>query len=69
VIITPAVPNGHCEWNYFWNVVFRSKKKGRGFRIITKDTFVLQLQEHMERPQLPSILGHILYESGADTAL
>jgi hypothetical protein len=34
-----------------WNVVFRSKK-GRGFRIITKDTFVLQLQEHMERPQL-----------------
>jgi hypothetical protein len=51
VIITPAVPNGHCEWNYFVERGFRSKK-GRGFRIITKDTFVLQLQEHMERPQL-----------------
>jgi UDP-N-acetylmuramate--alanine ligase len=38
------------------NELFRgtwfSGQKGRGFRIITKDTFVLQLQEHMERPQL-----------------
>jgi hypothetical protein len=48
VIITPAVPNGHSEWNYF---VELQVKKGRGFRIITKDTFVLQLQEHMERQQ------------------
>jgi hypothetical protein len=31
---------------------FQVKKKGRGFRDNNKDTFVLQLQEHMERPQL-----------------
>jgi UDP-N-acetylmuramate--alanine ligase len=41
VIITPAVPNGHSEWNYFVERGFQVKKKGRGFRIITKDTFVV----------------------------
>jgi UDP-N-acetylmuramate--alanine ligase len=52
-----------------WNVVFRSKKRAEVLGIITKDTFVLQLQEHMERDHNTSILGHILYESGADVTI
>jgi hypothetical protein len=30
---------------------FSGKKRAEVLGIITKDTFVLQLQEHMERPQ------------------
>jgi UDP-N-acetylmuramate--alanine ligase len=44
---------------------YNIKKRAEVLGIITKDTFVLLSGTHA-RKQQPSILGHILYESGAD---
>ena len=39
VIITPAVPITHSEWNYFIERNFNIKKRAEVLGIITKDTF------------------------------
>jgi UDP-N-acetylmuramate--alanine ligase len=68
VIITPAVSK-HSEWNYFIEREYNIKKELRSRDNNNKDTFVLLLRERTEKTT-SSILGHILYESGADvTAL
>jgi UDP-N-acetylmuramate--alanine ligase len=39
VIITPAVPSTHSEWNYFMEREYNIKKRAEVLGIITKDTF------------------------------
>ena len=39
VIITPAVPKSHLEWNYFLAQNYEVKKRAEVLGIITKDTF------------------------------
>jgi UDP-N-acetylmuramate--alanine ligase len=39
VIITPAVPKTHSEWNYFVEQRYNIKKRAEVLGIITKDTF------------------------------
>jgi UDP-N-acetylmuramate--alanine ligase len=64
VIITPAVPSTfRVELFYGANTMKRAEVLG----IITKDTFVLLSRERTEKTT-SSILGHILYESGADAS-
>lgn len=66
VIITPAVPRTHSEWNYFVERDFNIKKRAEVLGIITKDTFCFAVAGTHGKTTTSSILGHILYQSGAD---
>ena len=66
VIITPAVPKFHSEWNYFLERDFEVKKRAEVLGIITKDTFCLAVAGTHGKTTTSAILGHILYKSGAD---
>lgn len=66
VIITPAVPKSHSEWNYFLDKGYVVKKRAEVLGIITKDTFCFAVAGTHGKTTTSSILGHILYESGAD---
>ena len=39
VVITPAVPQSHSQWNYFLEREFVVKKRAEVLGLITKDTF------------------------------
>lgn len=66
VIITPAVPRSHSEWNYFLERDFEVKKRSEVLGIITKDTFCFAVAGTHGKTTTSGILGHVLYESGVD---
>ena len=66
VIVTPAVPVSHSEWNYFKEREYVVKKRAEVLGLITKDTFCFAVAGTHGKTTTSGILGHILYESGAD---
>jgi UDP-N-acetylmuramate--alanine ligase len=66
VIITPAVPKDHSEWNYFFKEGFDVKKRAEVLGLITKDTFCFAVAGTHGKTTTSSILGHILFQSGVD---
>lgn len=66
VIVTPAVPVSHSEWNYFIEREYNIKKRAEVLGIITKDTYCFAVAGTHGKTTTSSILGHVLYESGVD---
>ncbi len=66
VVVTPAVPKEHFEWNYFLKNGFVVKKRAEVLGIITKGTFCFAVAGTHGKTTTSSILGHILYQSGVD---
>src|SRR5690554_54410 len=66
VVITPAVPKSHSEWNYFIDNGFEIKKRSEVLGLITKDTYCFAVAGTHGKTTTSSILGHILYQSGVD---
>lgn len=66
VIITPAVPTHHSEWNFFLERGYEIKKRAEVLGIITKDTFCFAVAGTHGKTTTSSILGHILFQSGVD---
>lgn len=66
VVITPAVPKAHLQWNYFLNNNFEVKKRAEVLGLITKNTFCFAVAGTHGKTTTSSILAHILYQSGVD---
>lgn len=66
VVVTPAVPKTHMQWNYFLDNGFVVKKRAEVLGIITKDTYCFAVAGTHGKTTTSSILGHVLYESGLD---
>ena len=66
IIITPAVPITHSEWNYFIERDYVIKKRAEVLGLITKDTFCFAVAGTHGKTTTSGILGHIMYETGAD---
>ena len=66
VLITPAIPTTHSQWNYFLEREFVVKKRAEVLGLITKDTFCFAVAGTHGKTTTSSILGHILYQSGVD---
>lgn len=66
VVITPAVPKNHTEWNYFIDNKFTIMKRAEVLGIITKDTFCFAVAGTHGKTTTSAILGHILYQSAVD---
>lgn len=66
VIITPAIPASHSEWNFFKDSEYVIKKRAEVLGIITKDTYCFAVAGTHGKTTTSSILGHILYECGVD---
>lgn len=66
VVVTPAVPAKHSEWNYFVERNYTIKKRAEVLGLITKDTYCFAVAGTHGKTTTSSILGHILYESGVD---
>ena len=59
VIVTPAVPTTHSEWNYFIERDYVVKKRAEVLGIITKDTFCFAVAGTHGKTTTSSILGHV----------
>ena len=66
VVITPAVPKSHSQWNFFTENNFDVKKRAEVLGIITKDTFCFAVAGTHGKTTTSSILAHILFQSGVD---
>ena len=66
VVITPAVPKAHSQWNYFTERNFEVKKRAEVLGIITKNTFCFAVAGTHGKTTTSSILAHILFQSGVD---
>lgn len=66
VVITPAVPVSHSQWNFFIEQNFEVKKRAAVLGIITKNTFCFAVAGTHGKTTTSGILAHILYQSGVD---
>ncbi|WP_353158491.1 UDP-N-acetylmuramate--L-alanine ligase [Myroides odoratus] len=66
VVVTPAVPQEHSEWNYFKSNQFEIKKRSEVLGIITKDTYCFAVAGTHGKTTTTSILGHLLFQAGLD---
>jgi len=64
LVYTPAVPEGHSEYQYFIANGFEVKKRSEVLGIITKDTFCFAVAGTHGKTTTSSILAHLLNETG-----
>ena len=62
VIYTPAIPQGHLEFEYFKNNNFQILKRSKILGLITENTFCLAVAGTHGKTTTTSILGHLLNE-------
>ncbi|MGV7107066.1 UDP-N-acetylmuramate--L-alanine ligase [Flavobacterium sp. U410] len=66
IVITPAIPKEHSEWNYFLTNGFEVKKRAEVLGIITHGSFCFAVAGTHGKTTTSSILGHVLFQSGLD---
>ncbi|MDR2222162.1 MAG: UDP-N-acetylmuramate--L-alanine ligase [Flavobacteriaceae bacterium] len=66
VVVTPAIPVDHKEWNYYKDNGFVIKKRSEVLGIVTKDTYCFAVAGTHGKTTTTSILGHVLFQAGID---
>ncbi|MDM1352697.1 UDP-N-acetylmuramate--L-alanine ligase [Myroides marinus] len=66
VVVTPAIPKAHSEWNYFIEKGFDIRKRSEVLGLITKDTYCFAVAGTHGKTTTTSILGHLLYQAKVD---
>lgn len=66
VVVTPAIPKAHSEWNYFIQEGFDIRKRSEVLGLITKDTYCFAVAGTHGKTTTTSILGHLLYQAKID---
>lgn len=66
IVFTPAVPKSHSQLQYFRNQGFEVLKRSEVLGLITKNTFCMAVAGTHGKTTTTSILGHLMYQSGAD---
>ncbi|MGL5276437.1 UDP-N-acetylmuramate--L-alanine ligase [Myroides sp.] len=66
VVVTPAIPKTHSEWNYFIENGFDIRKRSEVLGLITKDTYCFAVAGTHGKTTTTSILGHLLYQAKVD---
>lgn len=65
VVYTPAIPQGHKQYNYFIGEGFNLQKRSEVLGTITKGIFTLAVAGTHGKTTTTAILGHLLKETGA----
>jgi len=66
VVVTPAVPKDHSEWQFFLDKGYTVKKRAEVLGIVTRDSYCLAVAGTHGKTTTSSILAHILYTAKAD---
>ncbi|MDM1482214.1 UDP-N-acetylmuramate--L-alanine ligase [Myroides odoratimimus] len=66
VVVTPAIPSTHTEWNFFIDNGFDIRKRSEVLGLITKDTYCFAVAGTHGKTTTTSILGHLLFQAGVD---
>jgi len=66
VVITPAIPKDHAEWNYFKSHGFVIKKRAEVLGLITEHTYSFAVAGTHGKTTTSSMLAHIMYASHTD---
>lgn len=66
VVITPAIPIDHSEWNYFKKNNFVIKKRAEVLGIITENTYSFAVAGTHGKTTTSSMLAHIMYANKTD---
>ena len=66
IVVTPAVPVEHEEWNFFTKSGFVVKKRAEVLGIITQHTFCLAVAGTHGKTTTSSMLAHIMYQAGTE---
>ena len=66
VVITPAIPKNHSEWNYFIDNNFEIKKRAEVLGLITENSFCFAVSGTHGKTTTSSMLAHILFQNKVD---
>ena len=66
VVITPAIPKNHSEWNYFIDNNFEIKKRAEVLGLITENSFCFAVAGTHGKTTTSSMLAHILFQNKVD---
>lgn len=66
VVVTPAIPSSHKQWEFFKNNGFDIRKRAEVLGLITKDTYCFAVAGTHGKTTTTSILGHLLFQANID---
>lgn len=66
VVLTPAIPKNHLQWNYLLQQGFTIQKRAEVLGIITKATYCFAVSGTHGKTTTSSILAHLLYQADLD---